>query len=83
MIAPAERGRDLRDDRLEQVRVVVDAELVRHGHQHGVRVAHRRVVAQLRDDLLRLADVGLAEAGDAAVEVADLVFALAGADAPK
>src|SRR5207253_1583294 len=73
--APAELRRDVPQDAVEDVRVVVDAELVRHGEQQGVRGRHGLVLGQLLDQLVRLAGVGLPEAGDAPVDVADLVTA--------
>ena len=67
-------GRMSFDDHLQQARVELDAELVRHGDQHGVRRLHRRILRQLVGDHVGLADVAPAEAGETAVEVADLVL---------
>src|SRR4051812_19720224 len=70
---PPDRRSDVLGDRLEEVRVVLHAELVRDGQQQRVGLADPRVLAQLLRDDVRLADVAAAEARDAAVDVADLV----------
>jgi len=49
--APAELGRHVAKDRLDHVRVVVDAQLVGHGQEEGVRGGNGRVVLQLPDQL--------------------------------
>ena len=72
---PPERGGDVAQQAVEQVRVVVDAELVREGDEQGVRGGDRLVLGQLLDEPVGLAGIRLAEAGDAAVDVADLVLA--------
>src|SRR3954453_12193769 len=70
---PPDCRSDVLGDRLEQMRVVLHAELVRDGEQQRVGLAAPRVLAQLLRDDVRLADVAAAEARDAAVDVADLV----------
>src|SRR5215204_1269339 len=70
---PPDRRSDVLGDRLEQVRVVLHAELVRDGEQERAGLADPGVLAQLLGDDVRLADVAAAEARDAAVDVADLV----------
>ena len=61
---------------LEQVRVVLDSELIGHGEQQRVGLADGRVAAQIGRDLVGLADVALAEARERPVEVSDLVGAV-------
>ena len=65
-------------DAVEEVGVVVDAELVGDGEQQGVGGGDRFVVGEFLDQLLGLSGVGFAEPGGAAVEVPDLVLAVAG-----
>ena len=80
---PPDRRRDVLGDRGEQARVVVDAELVRHGDAAAVSAAaHGGVARELLGDRVGLADVALAEAREAAVEEADLVLGVA-ADARR
>ncbi len=62
---------------LDHVGVVVDAELVGHREQQGVRGGDRLVLGELGDQLVRLARVRPAEPGAAAVQEADLVGAAA------
>ncbi len=60
---------------LEQVGVVVDADLVGHCQQQRVGGSDGLVLGELRHQLLGLPGVGLAEARGTAVELADLVLA--------
>src|SRR4051812_36638572 len=75
--APADRRRDVVDDRPQQPGVVLHPELVGHGEQQRVGLSDRGVAAELLGDDVRLADVAAPKAGDRALEVADLVLALA------
>src|SRR5664279_4517829 len=72
--APAKLRCDVPEDAVQQVRVVVDAELVRDGQQQCVRGGDRLVAGELLDELLGLPCVRLAESGCAAVDVPDLVL---------
>src|SRR3954447_16020472 len=74
--APAQLRREVGQHALDDVGVVVDAQLVRHGEQQGVGGRDGLVLGQLGGELVRLAGVGLPEAGVAAVEVPDLVGAV-------
>ena len=60
---PAERRRDVLQDRLDDVGVVVDAELVRHGQQQGIGFGDRLVLLELLDQLIRLGGIAAAEDG--------------------
>src|SRR5450631_109651 len=71
---PAELRRDVAHERIEDVRAVVDTELVGDRQQQGVRGGDRLVLGELLDQLLRFPGVRLAEACLAAVEEADLVL---------
>ena len=73
--APAQLRRDVPDDAVQQVRVVVDAELVRDRQQQRVRGGDRLVPGELLDELVGLPGVRLAESGQPAVDEADLVLA--------
>ena len=73
--APAQLRRDVPDDAVQQVRVVVDAELVRDRQQQRVRGGDRLVLGELLDELVGLPGIRLAEPGRAAVDEADLVLA--------
>ena len=48
--APAQPGRDMLQDRLDDVGVVVDAELVRHGQQHCIGFRDGLVALELRNE---------------------------------
>src|SRR3990170_2060227 len=75
--APAERRRDLLQDALDGVRVVIDAELVGNGQEQGICRRDRRVLGELPDEGLRFGRVGAAEdRSRVLVEVADLVVLL-------
>src|SRR3954466_1226716 len=74
--APAELRREVGQHALDDVGVVLHAPLVGHGQQRGRGGGDRHVLGQSGDQLVRLARVGLPEAGVAAVEVADLVGAV-------
>ena len=52
--APAERRGNVRQDRLDDVGVIVDAERVRHGEQQRIRLRDRLVALQLLDQPIRL-----------------------------
>src|SRR4051794_25880283 len=71
--APAELRRDVPDDAFQQVRVVVDAELVRDRQQQCVRSGDRLVPGEILDELVDLPGVRLAESGCAAIDEPDLV----------
>src|SRR3954447_23464023 len=72
--APAELGRDVAQDRLDRVRVVIHTELVRHGQEKRVGNIDRGVFLQLPDELLGLRRVGpAADGAGVLVDVADLV----------
>src|SRR5579871_3358808 len=74
---PADRRADMGGERLEQARVVLDAELVGDGQEQRVGGGNRRVARELLRDRVGLAGVAAPEAGADAVEVADLVLAAA------
>ena len=63
------------DQVFQQVRVVVDTELVRDGDQHGVGCGDRLVLGEVRHELVGFTGVGLAEPGDTTVDVPHLVLA--------
>src|SRR4051812_41401113 len=71
---PADRGQDVLGQRRQQPGVVVDAQLVGDRQQQGVGLTYGDVLGQLLGQRVRLTDVRLAEARDAAVEVAQLVL---------
>jgi hypothetical protein len=74
---PAELRRDVPQDALDGVGVVVDAELVRNGEQDRVGRGDGRVRRQLPDENLGLGGVGAAEdRSRVLVDVADLVVLL-------
>src|SRR5690606_17833541 len=76
--APAEGRGDVGEHRLDQVGVVVHAELVGHGEQEGVGGGDRLVAGELVDEDVGLGGVGAAEdRPGGVVDVADLVLALA------
>ena len=60
---PAEPRRDVLQDRLDDVGVVVDAELVRHGQQHGIGFRDGLVALELRNELIRFVGITAAENG--------------------
>src|SRR3954452_16545721 len=72
---PAELGCDVAQQGVDDVRVVVDAELVGDGEQEGVGRRDRLVLRQLFDQLFGLTGVRPAEPGRAAFEISDLVLA--------
>src|SRR3954452_14510108 len=72
---PAEAWRDVAEQGLDEVGVVVDAELVGDREQEGVGRGDGLVLRELLDQRLRLTGVGLAEPRCAAFEVAHLVLA--------
>ena len=74
-LTPPEIGCEVPEHALDEVGVVVDPELVRDGEQQGVRGRDSLVLGEVLDQLVGLAGVRLAEPGDSAVEVADLVLA--------
>src|SRR4029079_7988040 len=80
--APAEGGRDVLHDALDDVGVVLDAELAGHGEQQRVRGGDRLVLRELGDQRVWFRGVGAAE--DRArplVDVADVVaLAASGAE---
>src|SRR4029078_2590630 len=59
--SPAEPGRDVLEDRLDDVGVVVDAELVRHRQQHSIGFRDRLVALELRNELIRFVGITAAE----------------------
>ena len=61
--APAKVWREMAHHTLDEVRVVVDAELVRNGEKQCVRRGNCLVVAEFLHQLIRLAGVRLAESG--------------------
>ena len=71
----SEVRRQVADDAVEDVGVEVDAELVGHGQQKGVRGGDRLVLGQRGDELVRLTGVRLAEACVAAVQPTHLIGA--------
>jgi len=48
-LSPAERGRDVAEDRLDHVRIVFDAEGVGHGEKQGISLGDGLVPSQLFD----------------------------------
>src|SRR5664280_667936 len=72
--APAETRSDVCEDRLEDVGVVVDAELVGDRQQHGVGGRDRLVAGQLLDQLVGLGRVRAPEHGPEVVDDADRVL---------
>src|SRR5690606_18449839 len=72
---PAEGGGDERDDALEHPGVVVDAQLIGHCDENRIGLLDGRVAGELLDERIRFPDVAAAEARQAALEIADLVFA--------
>jgi len=63
-------------DRLEESRVELDAQLVGHGDQERVRVGDGRIIRELFDELVGLADVAAPEGRLQPVDDADLVARL-------
>ena len=61
--APAESRRDVLQDRLDDVDVVIDAELVRHGQQQRVGLGDGFVRLELLDENVRLGGVTPPENG--------------------
>ena len=78
--APAEGGRDVPQDGLEDVGVVVDAELVGDREEQRVRLRDRLVGLELGDQSVGLGGVGPAEHGAHVVDDADLIAARATAE---
>ena len=70
---PAEFGGNVAQHAVQEVRVVVDTELVRNRQKQRVCRCDRLVLGEIDDQPVRLPGVGLAESGNASVEVADLV----------
>ena len=62
-------------DRVEQPRVVVDAELVGDGQQQCVGGAHGRVLPQFCGDHVGRPDIGATEASDHTLQVPELIVA--------
>ena len=62
-LPPAEAGRDVLEDRLDDVGVVVDAELVGHGQEQRVGLGDGFVLLQLIDQDVRLGGVAAPENG--------------------
>jgi signal transduction histidine kinase len=60
-LSPAERGRHVGEDAVDDVSVVVDAKLVGHGEQERVGGRDRLVLLELLDQHIRLRSVGAAE----------------------
>ena len=60
---PAEPRRDVLQDRLDDMRVVVDAELVGHRQQQRVGLGDGLVLLELLDEHVRLGGVAAAEDG--------------------
>src|SRR5688572_14918331 len=52
--APAHSRRDVRQNALDHMRVVVHPELVRHGEEERVRLGDRLVFLELRNEHVRL-----------------------------
>src|SRR6187399_1245121 len=78
--APAEGRRDVLHDALDDVGVVLDAELARHGEQKRVGGGDRLVLRELLDEGVGLARVGTTEdRARALVDVADVVAVAAAA----
>src|SRR6188472_122982 len=72
--APAEGRRDVLHDALDDVRVVLDAELARHGEQERVGGGNRFVLGELGDEHVRLCGVRATEdRARALLDVADVV----------
>src|SRR5690606_33565836 len=78
--APAEFRGDIFEDRLDDMGVIVHAELVRHGQKQGVGFGNRLVAGKLPDEFIRLGGVGPAEDGTCpGVDIADRILLLAAA----
>ncbi len=70
------RAGDVGQNRLDHMRVVVDAELVGYGQEQGVGLGDRLFLPQLLAEHLRLGGIAPAEDGSRlVVDEADLVFA--------
>ena len=79
-VTASQTRRDVREDRLDDVGVVVDAKLVGHGEQQRVGLGDRFVFLELLDQHIGLGGVAAAENRPRVVaQEADLVFALAAA----
>ena len=75
-LPPPELGCDVLEDALDDVGVVVDAELVRHGQEQRVGGGDRLVLGQLADEQVGLGGVAAAEDGPRGrVDVADVILA--------
>src|SRR6476661_6340055 len=75
--APAEARGDMLEDRLDDVGVVVDAELIGHGQQQGIGRGDGFVFLELLDERVRLGGIAPAKNGAGVVaEEADLVVVL-------
>jgi hypothetical protein len=75
MSAPAKLRSEVAQHTVEDVRVVVDAELVRDSQQYCVCGRDRLVLGEFLHKLIRFPGVRLSESGGSAIEVTDLVLA--------
>ena len=61
---------------VDEMGVVVDAELVGNGQQQRVCGRNCFVIAEFLDELIRLTGIGLAESSQPTIQVTDLVLAI-------
>src|SRR6266403_3161985 len=71
---PAKCRRDLAGNRVQHLRVVLDAKLTGHSKKNGVGRLHGGVLGQFFGDPVRLAAVATSEAAEGTVEPADLIL---------
>src|SRR5579883_2889244 len=75
---PSHRRRDVLEDRLDDMGVVIDAELVGHREQKRVSLGDSFILLELFDEDVRLGGVGAAEnRAPVVAEEAERVFVLA------
>src|SRR5260221_1558094 len=76
---PAKCRCHLAGNRVQHLRVVLDAKLTGHSEKNSVGRLHSRVLGQFVGDPVRLAAVATPEAADVSVEPADLILGLTSA----
>ena len=72
---PAHRGRDVGEDGLDHVSVVLDAELIGYGQEQGVGFSDRLISFQFLDQFAGFCRIGAAKNGAHIVDDADLIAA--------
>ena len=79
--APTQGRGDVGQDRLDDMRIVVDTELVGDGEQQRVSLGDGLVALQLLDKDVRLGGIGAAEHGELfRLDVTEMIFALVAAE---